>query len=92
MMSKKNMGSWDRAGRMLLGIGLLLAVVLVEAISDSVLLTILVGGFALINIGSATAAWCPLYTAVGLSTRQAVSPTENSEPQSVDRARPEERD
>ena len=64
----KNMCFIDRAGRMALGIALLLGALLYPPIASNVMILSVVLVFAAMNIVSAAIGSCMVYSAVGISS------------------------
>ena len=64
---KKNMGTADRAIRILVAIGIAV-LYLTGRISGT--LAIVLGAFAAVFVLTSFVAWCPLYTPLGFSTRK----------------------
>jgi len=67
-MIESNMGRLDRRLRGLLGAALVVVAFVVPAVSERLVLSLLVGGFGALNVISASIGVCPMYTLAGMNT------------------------
>jgi hypothetical protein len=67
-MIETNMGKLDRRLRGFLGASLVVVAFAVPAVSDRLILSLLVGGFGALNVISSSLGVCPVYTLAGMDT------------------------
>ena len=65
---ERNMGAADRSARLIVGVTLLVVGPATDIVATDALSNILMGGLALMAVGSAALAHCVLYNVTGFNT------------------------